>query len=29
MGPVGVLGSEIADLVLCFHKVDSGFTLLH
>ena len=26
---VGVLGSEIGDLVLCFHKVDGDLTLLH
>ena len=26
---VGVLGSEIVDLVWCFHKVDGDLTLLH
>ena len=26
---VGVLGSEIDDLVLCFYKVDGDLTLLH
>ena len=26
---VGVLGYEIGDLVLCFHKVDGDLTLLH
>ena len=26
---VGVLGPKIADLVLCFHKVDGDFNLLH
>ena len=26
---IGVLGSEIGNLVLCFHKVDGDLTLLH
>ena len=26
---LGVLGSEIGDLVLCFKKVDGDLTLLH
>ena len=25
----GVLGSEIGDLILCFHKVDGDLTFLH
>ena len=26
---VGVLGSDIGDFVLCFHKVDGDLTILH
>ena len=26
---VGVFGSEIGDLVLCFHEVDGDLALLH